>query len=356
MANNPTRPSARFGSGLVVAATLAVTATVADACSRVLWAPEDGNVVVGRTQDWTEKVGSTLRKFPRGQERVSPGVENPLRWTSTYGSLANIGYDLGTHEGVNERGLSAHLLYLAEAAEFGARDPSVPGLSITQWAQYVLDNFATVSEAVAAFEAADFQVVPLILPNGKPTQFHLSIQDATGDSAIFEYVGDGDLAIYHDRRYTVMTNEPTYDQQIENLKKYRSFGGDRPLPGERTPADRFVRAAYYVNALPAPASADESAAFMFSVIRNVSVPFGAADPDRPNVSNTIFRSVIDLTAERYFFESTFAPNVVWVDYGELDFSAGSGELELKVEERIFSLSGDVTGDLAPAEPFVFGGG
>ena len=26
---------------------------------------------------------------------------------------------------------------------------------------------------------------------------------------------------------------------------------------------------------------------MFSVIRNVSVPFGAGDPDRPNVSSTI---------------------------------------------------------------------
>lgn len=356
MAENPMTPAATVARGVVAAAALAVTATVADACSRVLWAPEDGNVLVGRTQDWTEQVGSKLRKFPRGQERVSPGVENPLSWTSQYGSLANIGYDLGTHEGVNERGLSAHILYLAGAAEFGERNPSVAGLSITQWAQYVLDNFATVSEAVAAFEEAEFQVVPLILPNGKSTQFHLSIQDATGDSAVFEYVNGGELKIYHDRRYTVMTNEPTYDQQIENLKQYRSFGGDRPLPGERTPADRFVRAAYYVNALPAPANADEAAAFMFSVIRNVSVPFGAADPDRPNVSNTIFRSVIDLTTQRYFFESTFAPNVVWVDYNELDFGADSGELELKVEERIFSLSGDVTGDLAPSEPFEFGGG
>jgi len=34
----------------------------------------------------------------------------------------------------------------------------------------------------------------------------------------------------HDRRFTVMTNEPTYDKQIENLKQYRSFGGDKPLP------------------------------------------------------------------------------------------------------------------------------
>ncbi len=139
------------------------------------------------------------------------------------------------------------------------------------------------------------------------------------------------------------------------MKQYRSFGGDKPLPGERTPSDRFVRAAYYVNALPKTDNAETGAAYMFSVIRNVSVPFGAADPDKPNVANTIFRSVMDLTKDRYFFESTFAPNVVWVDYGKLDFSKGSPETVLAVEKRIFSLNGNVTGLLEKAKPFVFGG-
>jgi choloylglycine hydrolase len=151
-----------------------------------------------------------------------------------------------------------------------------------------------------------------------------------------------------------MTNEPTYDKQIENLKQYRTFGGDKPLPGERTPTDRFVRAAYYVAGLPKPSIPAEGAAFMFSVIRNVSVPFGSPDPDKPNVSSTIFRSVMDLTGQRYYFESTYAPNVVWIDYGKLDFSAGGPEMELQVEKEIFSLNGDVTGRLQPAKPFVFG--
>lgn len=82
---------------------------------------------------------------------------------------------------------------------------------------------------------------------------HISLVDKTGDSAVIEYVG-GKARIDHDKRFTVMTNEPTYDKQIENLKKYRTFGGDEPLPGERTPSDRFVRAAYYANGLPQPTS------------------------------------------------------------------------------------------------------
>jgi penicillin V acylase-like amidase (Ntn superfamily) len=222
-----------------------------------------------------------------------------------------------------------------------------------QWVQYYLDNYATVAEAVEAQKSMTFQIEPLILPNGYPTLVHVSLSDKSGDSAVIEFI-NGKAQIYHDKRFTVMTNEPTYDKQIENLKQYRTFGGDKPLPGERTPTDRFVRAAYYASGLPKPVSEAEAAAFVFSVIRNVSVPFGLGDPDRPNVASTIFRTVQDLTGQRYYFESTYAPNVVWVDYSKLDFSKGRPEMELQVEKKIFSLNGDVTSQLQEAKPFVFG--
>jgi choloylglycine hydrolase len=338
--------------------TLALTATLvaiqpAHACTRVLWVSPDNQVFVGRTQDWTEKAGHAFRLLPRGAQRVGAVAENPHKWTSKYGSLILTAYDMGTHEGVNEKGLSAHALYLAEENSFPQRDPKQQGIGIMQWVQYYLDNYATVAEAVEAQKSWAFQIEPLILPNGFPTLVHVSLSDKTGDSAVIEFIG-GKARIHHDRRFTVMTNEPTYDKQIENLKQYRTFGGDKALPGDRTPSDRFVRAAYYASQLQKPASPAEGAAFMFSVIRNISVPFGAGDPNRPNIASTIFRTVIDHTGERYFFESTYAPNVVWIDYSKLDFSKGSGEKELKVEKRIFSLNGDVTKLLQPAKPLVFG--
>jgi penicillin V acylase-like amidase (Ntn superfamily) len=94
------------------------------ACTRVMWMSPDGQVIVGRTQDWTEKAGHAFRVFPRGMERTGAVAENPVKWTSKYGSLVLTAYDMGTHEGVNEEGLSGHALYLAEAAAFGERDPS----------------------------------------------------------------------------------------------------------------------------------------------------------------------------------------------------------------------------------------
>jgi len=43
-------------------------------CTRVLWVTADEHVLVGRTQDWTEKADSALRVHPRGLERQGAGL------------------------------------------------------------------------------------------------------------------------------------------------------------------------------------------------------------------------------------------------------------------------------------------
>jgi penicillin V acylase-like amidase (Ntn superfamily) len=78
------------------------------------------------------------------------------------------------------------------------------------------------------------------------------------------------------------------------------------------------------------------------------------EPDRPNISPTIFRTVMDLTGNRYFFESTYAPNVVWIDTSKIDFTKGLEEQELKVEKKIMKLHGDVTSQFEKVKPMVFG--
>ena len=78
----------------------------------------------------------------------------------------------------------------------------------------MLDNFATVDEAVAFIDENTFQVVSDLMPDGsRLATLHLSISDATGDCAIFEYTG-GKLTVYHSKEYKVMTNSPTYNKQL----------------------------------------------------------------------------------------------------------------------------------------------
>ncbi|HEY3274184.1 MAG TPA: linear amide C-N hydrolase, partial [Methanocella sp.] len=178
---------------------------------------------------------------------------------------------------------------------------------------------------------------------------HLSLADPSGDSAIIEFI-DGRQVIYHDRNYRVMTNSPPFDKQLEALKRFKGFGGDKDLPGSTRAADRFVRAAYYLQHLPESENTRQAVAGVLSVMRNVSQPFGTADPDEPNTSPTIWRTVADLTDSLYFYESTTSPFLIWVDLNKIDFSPGSGVRKLGMARRP-DMIGDVTGQFEPASLF-----
>ncbi len=331
---------------------------IAAACSRVLWADNGQAVVVGRNTDWAEDPRPNLWAFPRGIARSGlSGDANSLTWTSKYGSLTASFYDLATIEGLNEKGLVAELLWLTEA-DYGKRDPKLPGLSLSLWAQYMLDNFATVAEAVAAMEKHDFQIVPMQHVPGTDAvaTVHLSLSDATGDSAVVEIVDGGRLQIYHDRKYTVMTNSPPFAQQLANLKRYQGFGGTDALPGTNESADRFVRAAYYAQNLPKPKDQRETIARILSIMRNVAQPFTrSTDPSHPEASGTYWRSVTDSTNRVYFFESTLRPNIVWVRLDGLNLNPGAPVRKLDLVNG-GDLIGDVTAAFRPSEPFAFRGG
>ena len=190
----------------------------------------DVAVVVSRTTDWHYPTDPVLTVFPRGSrhdggvtaagEKVVAG--NALNWASAYGTLVTTFYGTGTIDGINERGLAAHLLYL-EATDFGPRDPDMPGLHAGLWSQYALDQAATVGEALALL--AEVQVVVMHARETKAT-VHLALEDAAGDSAIIEHL-DGKPVVHHGSQYRVMTNDPPYDEQL------RLLAGLTPPPGRR---------------------------------------------------------------------------------------------------------------------------
>lgn len=88
-----------------------------------------------------------------------------------------------------------------------------------------------------------------------------------------------DPELRHDPRYRVCTNDPAYDAQLENLRRYAPFGGELDLPGEILATDRFVRASYFLHYLPEPVSVEEAVAGAVLVSRNVWVPPGATYDD-----------------------------------------------------------------------------
>ena len=79
-------------------------------CTRVLWNDNGLTVVVGRSMDWPTSTDPILTVLPRGLAHdgglIGPSRivdENPLTWTSTYGSLVTTVYGVGAADGLNER-------------------------------------------------------------------------------------------------------------------------------------------------------------------------------------------------------------------------------------------------------------
>jgi len=354
-----------MGSRFIVSRALALfvgfsgaiaTAIPAMACTRLVYLGEGGSVITARSMDWKERIGTNLYILPRGIERSGEAGPNSIRWTAKYGSVVATGYDISTTDGANEAGLVANLLWLAES-RYPEFDGRVPGLTIAAWAQYALDNFATVAEAVAAFEKQPFTVVTAAIPGSeRMTNLHLSLSDATGDSAIIEYI-DGKQVIHHGRQYQVMTNSPSFDRQLAMETYWQQIGGTVMLPGTNRASDRFARASFYVQAIPQSGEPNQTLASVFGVIRNVSVPLGISTPDQPEISSTRWRTLYDHKRRLYFFESAASPNTFWVDLAKVDFSKESGrvrKLDLGPDqERVYS--GDTSGRFSEAAPFRFQG-
>lgn len=326
---------------------------LAEACSRILWNDNGYAVMVGRTMDWPESTQPILTVFPRGLERdggkagsETVVAENPARWTTKYGSVVTTVYGVGTADGMNEKGLAVHMLYL-RATDFGARDTSKKGLQAGLWGQYMLDNAATVEEALKLFEG--IQPV-MIVANGHKATLHLAMEDATGDSAIVEYI-DGKPVIHHGREFRVMTNDPTYDEQLALLKKqdFSKPSSSVDVPGNVNAIDRFQRATYYLNNLSKPANERQAAAGILAVARNVSVPFGAPYKGF-GLYNTEYRTAANLTDKTYFFELTTSPSVIWTNLSAMNLEAGQPVRVLDPDN--IELSGNVIGSFraAPA-PF-----
>lgn len=339
-----------YKGGVAIVIGAMVMANAAWACSRYLWNDNEQGVYVARTMDWPESTEPVITVFPRGMERNGGMLgtevvveENAATWTSKYASMVTTVYGIGAADGFNEKGLAFHMLYLT-ATDFGPRDPAKPGLQAGLWGQYVIDNAATVEEALDILE--DVQIVMAEARDSKAT-VHLAIEDATGDSAIIEYI-DGEPMIHHGREFRIMTNDPPYDQQLALLEEldFSNPSSDTPLPGNVKATDRFQRVAYFSSMLPEPQNEREAVASALAIARNVSVPFGAPYKGF-GIYNTEYRTVMNLSELRYYFELTTSPNVIWADLSELDLEEGSPVQVL--DPNNIQLSGDVSSDFTVAE-------
>jgi penicillin V acylase-like amidase (Ntn superfamily) len=331
---------------LVMGGVAVLASASADACSRVFVNDKKVAKIVVRSMDLPARFPERpkLVVFPCGMERdctrsVLPGVrarieglgKKTLTWTSKYGSVAMVGFNAGVSDGMNEHGLSAHLLTLMAVKH----EPSDDRLELSDalWVQYVLDNFKAVKEVVQAHQEGKFRLVAVTVPDQEhhvTLGSHLAVEDPSGDSAIFEYIG-GKLVIHHGPEYNIMTNDPPLDEMLQRVKKYKGLGGTQPLPGESLEGEfRFARLAAYYKHLPEPKNYTEAVAGAMSLMRIAQIPFRDPDKDKENEPEALWRgcqtnwvSASDLTNKVYYINSSVVPSLGWVELAGLKLGKGA---------------------------------
>lgn len=321
-------------------------------CTDFIVVAQDSSVVVGRSMEFAKDLRSELAVHAAGRESrsVGPGGKPGLSWRSKHGfvGLTGLGTPLLT-DGLNTAGLSIGALWLPGSTYPAVTEPA-RALALVQFVSWVLGNFDSVAQVKQALEGGEVQVwegdwLAQHLP------LHFAIHDRHGHSIVVEY-DDRELHV-HDNKVGVLTNVPTFPMHLQNLRNYVSLtpydtesvqlGGatfDRPgcgtgllgIPGDSTPASRFVRAAYLKQFSRPVADAAAASNLAFHLLNAVDIPLGISrapqtDPptNGPTDDYTQWVVVKDLTHGIFNMRLYDSPLAYSVDLNKLDFAALDGQ-------------------------------
>ncbi len=204
--------------------------------------------------------------------------------------------------------------------------------------EFVLDNFATVEEAIAGF--AQVQTVSDHVLD-RNWSLHLSLADRRGRSAVVELTV-GRMVVHQGNQTRVIINEPPPAWQLQNLKRYQPFGGTLLLPCDVDTASRFVRASTFLSTLPKASTPDEAEANFYRVMTNLAVPAAAEDYSGGHAGDSwqmLSTVIANLDQGSYALQLARNPYPIWVELCRLRFSGGGAMRQLDVQSP--ALTGDV---------------
>jgi choloylglycine hydrolase len=331
---------------LVTAVALAAAAAAPNeawGCTGITLKAEDGSTVFARTME----LGGNLVQWglavvPRGTAYVgttpwgSPGV----KWTAKYAFTGANTFGLPhVADGVNEAGLATGVFMFAHYADYQkvAEGDAGKTLAPFELATWILSNYATVAEVKEGLPQVKVADATFEAPGwGGGAPFHWLVVDESGAAAVIEYVR-GELTV-HDDPLGVITNAPTFDWHLTNLKSYvnlsprdapelelgaltvTQFGhgsGLRGLPGDFTPPSRFIRAAFLKSAVVPVKTADEAVVQAFHVLNQFDIPLGtvrgAGPAGQPMLEQTDWTSAADLKNRRYYIHTVDTRRVHMID-------------------------------------------
>jgi len=319
-------------------------------CTSFVIKTQDGSPIYGRTMEWGAfDLQADLILVPRNMPFTSELGEGRqgMTWKNKYGYVAiNAVKKPFVTDGMNETGLTMGVLYFPGFAEYQQLEAGKESLAINNvdLSAYILGQFETVAEIKEALP--NLQVVyneDIVKAFGAPAPLHLVVTDRTGASLVIEYV-KGELNI-HDNKIGVMTNAPTYDWHILNLRNYpqlRAFGNpaDRQihgvslapfgagsgmlgLPGDATPVSRFVRAVAFTQTLITPKNVEAGVNEAARILNNFDISRGLVregeNSENYHLNFTQWTTIGDIKNKRYYWWTEYNRRMRMLDLNKLNF-------------------------------------
>ncbi|MEJ0091996.1 MAG: choloylglycine hydrolase family protein [Methylocella sp.] len=314
---------------IAILAVILAFAPAAEACTGIRLIAADGGVVPGRTLEFGFDLQSDVVIIPK-QTTITgstPDGGKGIAYTTKYGMLGANAVGLpDIIDGINDQGLYVGLFYFPGYASYQqqTKENTPRGMAPHEYGNWLLGNFASVDEVKANF--ANVVLLPVVLEAIKQAPpVHFVVHDRSGKSVVIEPV-EGGLKIY-DNPLGVVTNSPTFDWHMTNLRNYVNlsatnvppiqlsglkivqFGqgsGLHGLPGDYTPPARLVRAVAFSQSALQPATAPEAVLQAFHILNAFDIPLGSVrDQDQSAAQGeyTLWTSVADLKNLKWYFRT-----------------------------------------------------
>ncbi|AFJ43363.1 choloylglycine hydrolase family protein [Francisella orientalis] len=344
-------------------ATLEVLASSAMACTAITLKGNDGDVVAGRTMEWGFTWDWSLTYIPAGiSHTLTAPVDLNLpakKYLSKY-SVLGIGLAINKDnfailDGQNNQGLSLSANYLPGFTQYQQVDKDDENYaSILEIATYILSQYNSIDEAKKGLENIKVWSDKSTDVNGVVPELHFLISDKSGSAIVVEYV-KGEVHFYQlELDLKVMTNAPTYDWHLVNIRNYLNLSnktvsrmklynendvvpnhtykimdalgqgnGMLGMPGDYSPPSRFIRTAvlgYYSNN---DNIKDESTLNRVAhILHNADIPKGVVAENiggKTYYDHTVSTSIKDLTNDTVYINIYNNPlNSVSINLDTLD--------------------------------------
>lgn len=276
-------------------------------CTDFLIQAADGAWVNGRSMEFGADLHTQVYVRAPKVAGTLLGLEGEsMEITPTYGFVGTSAFGTSVcTDGLNTAGLSTGALWLPgtqyQKAEWLHPSRNVLCAFFVNW---MLAHCATTDDVRKALETDAVRVV-----GGKWLEkvgpLHFPVHDARGKSIVVEFL-NGEPVI-SDNPVAVLTNQPEFPWQLQNLRNYVSLSpwdtdsielgsltvtatghgtGLAGLPGNATPPSRFVRAALLKQyALQAQTAADAQT-LAFHLLNTVDIPLGTVrEKTEPTLRN-----------------------------------------------------------------------